>query len=93
MDEKPDRFKELMARALASVEADEFRSIIGESINKCIQDYDMKRLISAAVEPIALQMLKDMLNKPEMVEMIKDRAWAQLRALVMNFTVSPGRGY
>jgi hypothetical protein len=66
-------FRDLIAKALATIHADELRTLVGSNIAEAIKAHDVQRIIAAVVEPVVKQMTIELLKDETVLTVLRER--------------------
>lgn len=93
MNDQPNenRFRDLIAKALSDVTADDIREIIGSAVKEKLTEYECKNIIDAVMTPIVREMLREAAKDPTVLEVVAQRAKSQLMAYAGSFEINKGR--
>lgn len=86
--DQPTPLQELLARALVEVNEKSLRSIVTEAIEARIADYDCKRILNAAVDPLVREIIKHLLETPEVQSVLRSRVNSELLRLASTATLT-----
>jgi hypothetical protein len=74
--------KDLIARVMATAEAEDLRAIMGDAIRRRIYELDCGKIIDQAVQPIVSAMVKELLKDPEVQSQLQFRVRSELLRIV-----------
>jgi len=94
LEQERSKLRELLARALANVDAEAFRQIIGHQIAVYIHDnYETKKIIDAAIEPVVREMARELAKDPVLMEQLQARVKSQMYAIAAGVTLKEPARY
>ena len=83
-DDTDNRWRELIAKSVASANAELFRDLVAQAIREAITKYDVREIVNAAIKPIANQIAVELMKDETVITMMKDKVKSELLKTINN---------
>ena len=80
---RPTDMATLLAGALSQMKEFEFRAVVQQAVEEAIRDCDIRRVVQLAVEPVATEMIREILKDEAELAVLH----AKVRGALTNMTV------